>query len=195
MRNKDNRIPLFNSLIEPENLEELIEISKNCKNCDLYKERKQVVIGKGNIHSRILFVGQNPGAEEDKIGQPFVGLCGRILHECIDEIGLAIDEYYISNAVWCKTPFNRPPSTSEMNSCKWIFKLIKIMKPELIITVGKTATVQILKTEIAMKEAVKNVYELPEYTVIPVYHPSVVLRNVISEAEYRRVFRRIKEYK
>jgi DNA polymerase len=116
-----------------------------CTKCDLCKTRTNSVPGKGNFQSKVIFVGEAPGRNEDKSGEPFVGVAGQKLSIALEEAGISRDEVYITNIVKCRRPNNRVPSTNERNTCQEYLKQeISIIKPKIICLLGNTAFNSIL---------------------------------------------------
>jgi DNA polymerase len=116
-----------------------------CTKCDLCKTRTNAVPGKGNFQSDVIFVGEAPGKNEDKNGEPFIGVAGKKLSVALDEAGISRDDIYITNIVKCRPPNNRVPTTNERDTCKEYLKQeIAIIKPKLICILGNTAFNSIL---------------------------------------------------
>lgn len=167
-----------------ERLLKLKEIALNCNGCELCKSRKSLVFGEGFSTALIMFIGEGPGAEEDKTGCPFVGRSGKLLRKMIDAIALHKEDYYITNIVMCRPPNNRAPVKEEIEMCsKYLRKQIDIIKPKLLVLLGKTA-VKGLCPNFA-KESVEKLRSMTKsiglitYNEIPVmvtYHPSALLR-------------------
>jgi len=128
--------------------QELETVKQNvikCTKCDLCKTRTNAVPGKGNFQSDVIFVGEAPGRNEDKNGEPFIGEAGKKLSIALEEAGISRDDVYITNIVKCRPPNNRVPSTSERNTCQEYLKQeISIIKPKLICILGNTAFNSIL---------------------------------------------------
>ncbi len=128
--------------------QELETIKQNvikCTKCELCKTRTNAVPGKGNFQSDVIFVGEAPGRNEDKNGEPFIGVAGKKLSIALEEAGISRDDVYITNIVKCRPPNNRVPSTSERNTCQEYLKQeISIIKPKLICILGNTAFNSIL---------------------------------------------------
>ncbi|WP_157463182.1 uracil-DNA glycosylase [Caldisphaera lagunensis] len=123
--------------IKISNLNELI---KSCKKCPLHLSRTNVVLGNGNINTKIMLIGEAPGRNEDLEGIPFVGLAGKLLDSLLNENNIKRDEVYITNVVKCRPPNNRTPNKEEVSSClPYLIEEINIVKPELILTLGRTA--------------------------------------------------------
>lgn len=154
----------------------------HCQRCPaLCKSRTQVVFGSGNHHAEILFLGEAPGAEEDKQGIPFCGASGKVLQELLASINLTRDEVFITNTILCRPENNRNPAKEEVENCRErLDTLIQIMKPKVIVTIGNFATERILG-----KKGITNlrgkVFPLTvhhqEVKVIPVIHPANLLYN------------------
>jgi DNA polymerase len=117
----------------------------NCTKCDLCKTRTNSVPGKGNFQSEVVFVGEAPGRNEDKNGEPFVGVAGKKLSIALEEAGISRDEVYITNVVKCRPPNNRVPMAVERNTChEYLKQEILIIKPKIICILGNTAFNSIL---------------------------------------------------
>jgi len=116
-----------------------------CTKCDLCKTRTNAVPGKGNFQSDVIFVGEAPGRNEDRNGEPFVGIAGKKLSIALEKAGISRDAVYITNIVKCRPPNNRIPNTSERNTCQeYLKKEISIIKPKIICILGNTAFNSIL---------------------------------------------------
>ena len=128
--------------------QELETIKQNvikCTKCELCKTRTNAVPGKGNFQSDVIFVGEAPGRNEDKHGEPFVGVAGKKLSIALEEAGISRDAVYITNIVKCRPPNNRVPNTSERNTCQeYLKEEISIIKPKIICILGNTAFNSIL---------------------------------------------------
>ena len=118
-------------------------IKKNvikCTKCDLSKTRTNSVPGKGNFHSNVIFVGEAPGKNEDKNGEPFIGIAGKKLSIALEEAGISREEVYITNIIKCRPPKNRVPTIIERDTCQEYLKQeIAIIKPKIICVLGNTA--------------------------------------------------------
>jgi len=111
-----------------------------CVKCDLSKTRTNSVPGKGNFKSNVIFVGEAPGRNEDKNGEPFIGVAGKKLSAALEKAGISREEVYITNIVKCRPPKNRVPTTTERDTCKEYLKQeISIIKPKIICILGNTA--------------------------------------------------------
>ena len=128
-----------------EELSVIKEQVTNCTKCDLSKTRTNSVPGKGNFHSDVIFVGEAPGRNEDKNGEPFVGAAGKKLSTAIENAGITREQVYITNVVKCRPPDNRVPNTEERKTCTgYLRQEISIIKPKIICVLGNTAFNSIL---------------------------------------------------
>src|SRR5215510_13968120 len=119
-----------------------------CVRCPLAETRTQVVFGVGNPHADLVFVGEGPGAEEDKQGIPFVGRAGQLLTRLIEGIGLTRDDVYIANVVKCRPPGNRDPQPDEIDACRpYLEGQLGFLEPQVVVTLGNFATKLLLETK------------------------------------------------
>lgn len=174
-------------------LQALFEPCKQCQGCPLATQgRAQVVFGVGNPYSPLMFVGEGPGRDEDKQGEPFVGRAGQLLTKIIEAMGFARGDVYISNVVKCRPPENRTPLPDESDVCKnlLLFREIEIIQPKIICTLGATATQAMLGNDVKIS-AVRGQFKTFKNTlVLPTYHPAYLLRN---PAEKRTVWEDMKK--
>jgi DNA polymerase len=159
--------------------DDLRETALGCTRCELAQTRTQVVFGVGDPHADLLFVGEGPGEQEDLQGEPFVGRAGRLLTSLIEGIGLTRADVYIANVVKCRPPGNRDPRPNEIEACRpYLEAQIDHLDPRVVVTLGNFATKLLLET----KEGITRLRgrERPfrdRATLIPVLHPSAVLRS------------------
>ena len=150
-----------------------------CTACPLAETRTQVVFGVGSEQADLMFVGEAPGADEDRLGEPFVGRAGKLLTSLIEDIGLTRADVYIANVVKCRPPGNRDPSTDEINSCRpFLEAQLSFVAPRVVVTLGNFATKLLLETKTGITKLRGQVIPYgDDAVVIPVLHPSAVLRN------------------
>jgi uracil-DNA glycosylase family 4 len=153
-----------------------------CTKCPLAAGRTQVVFGVGARNADLVFVGEGPGAEEDKQGIPFVGRAGQLLTRLIEGIGMTRDEVYIANVVKCRPPGNRDPQPDEIESCRpYLEAQLAFIDPKVIVTLGNFATKLLLDPEVANKRGITKLrgqqFTYGERALVPTLHPSAVLRN------------------
>ncbi|RJP56299.1 MAG: uracil-DNA glycosylase [Candidatus Auribacter fodinae] len=176
---------LENPLSQTENtcsvssLEELALSVHNCSRCEeLVKNRTHVVFGSGNKHSRLMFIGEAPGHDEDIQGLPFVGNAGRLLTKMLAAIGLSREEVYIANVIKCRPPENRNPLPDEVQNCaEFLHQQIEYINPEIICTLGSVATRNLLQTETPITQLHGQRLNWHGIPVLPTFHPSYLLRS------------------
>lgn len=155
-----------------------------CKLCPLSESRTLPVFGEGNPDADIVFVGEAPGAEEDRTGRPFVGRAGQLLTDMIAAMGLTREDIYICNMLKCRPPNNRTPNPQEIQCCwDYLVRQLQIIRPKVIITLGNPATKGLLNTKIGITRLRGQWQSLPDIgaglegiPVMPTFHPSYVLR-------------------
>jgi DNA polymerase len=163
----------------PTALEVLAEEASGCTKCKLAAAgRTQVVFGMGDPNADLMFVGEGPGAEEDKQGLPFVGRSGQLLDRILlEELGLTRDRVYIANTVCCRPPGNRDPEPDEISACNpWLEQKIALIKPKVIVTLGNFATKLLLETKEGITKLRGKAYPFRTGVLIPTFHPAAVLR-------------------
>jgi uracil-DNA glycosylase family 4 len=162
--------------------EKLAERVNACTGCGLYRTRKNVVFGEGDRRSRLMFVGEAPGADEDRQGRPFVGRAGQLLTRIIAAMGLERSETYITNVLKCRPPGNRNPEADEICEClPYLEKQIELIQPEVICTLGLFATQTLTGARDPIGRMRGNTYEYRGIPLIPTYHPAACLRNPSSK--------------
>jgi DNA polymerase len=165
--------------------DELKQAVADCTACELCQTRKQAVLGVGDIEADWLFVGEGPGAEEDERGEPFVGQAGKLLDAMLAAIDLRRgNKVYIANAVKCRPPNNRTPEPAETAAC-WPFlaRQIELIRPKLIVTLGKPAAQTLLQQEVTIARARGVVHDFAGIPLIVTYHPAYLLRNLPDKAK------------
>lgn len=162
----------------------------DCKRCRLCEQRTKIVFGSGNEQSRLVFVGEGPGADEDAQGLPFVGRAGQLLTQMID--GTALKEgipiqrpdVYICNVVKCRPPENRAPQPDEMEICgQFLFRQLMTIRPKAICAMGSTAAKAILATKDGVTKLRGKWHKWHDIPVMVTYHPSYLLRAYNQEAK------------
>jgi len=161
-----------------DNWQQLQHLVINCQDCKLCNGRKNVVLERGNRNARWMLVGEGPGEHEDIQGKPFVGASGQLLDKMITAMKLdPATDVYIANVVKCRPPHNRNPAPEEISSCKnYLFSQIELVKPNIIITLGRFAMQTILDTELAVGKLRNKINYYKGIPVIATYHPSYLLR-------------------
>lgn len=158
---------------------------KNCTRCDeLVKNRTQTVFGVGNVHAKIVFVGEAPGADEDKKGEPFVGKAGQLLNDIIRACRLKREEIYICNTLKCRPPNNRPPTEEECANCReYLMAQLRIIDPDYIVCWGTWGSKSVLNTTIPIGKLRGKFHEHGRARVLCTYHPSYLLRNPAAKQD------------
>lgn len=156
-----------------------------CRACELCQARKQAVPGVGDLSPDWLFVGEGPGAEEDQRGEPFVGQAGKLLDAMLAAIGLRRGKkVYIANTVKCRPPGNRTPTAVETAACwPYLERQIALLKPKLIVALGKPAAQTLLQREIKVGEARGKLFDHNGIALIVTYHPAYLLRTLPDKAK------------
>lgn len=177
----------------PPTLPELHAVMVRCTRCDLALSRTQVVPGAGNAHARVLFVGEAPGASEDRTGVPFVGASGRLLDEMLGVAGLRREEVFIANVVRCRPPENRNPRAAELRACAgWLAEQVRLIGPEVIVPLGRFALQHFVPGgRITRLQGTAQTLEQGgrERILFPVVHPAAVLRSPERRPQYEEHFR------
>ena len=156
-------------------LAQLCEEIIACGDCELAKYRTKVVPGEGAEDADLLFIGEAPGWHEDQQGRPFVGPAGQFLDQLLTSIGLRREEVYIANVIKCRPPQNREPLPVEIQSCrKWLDRQIEIIRPQMIITLGRYSLARYFPNESIGKIHGKP-RKLGGLIYYPMYHPAAAL--------------------
>ncbi|MGN6735646.1 MAG: uracil-DNA glycosylase [Candidatus Binatia bacterium] len=161
------------------NLEELRAAIGDCRRCKLCSGRTHLVFGVGNPRANLMFVGEGPGRDEDLQGEPFVGRAGQLLTDIITKgIGLKREDVYIANVVKCRPPDNRNPEPDEVGACEpFLKKQIELIRPEIIVALGKFAVQTLLQTKMPITKLRGNWHTYQGIKLMPTFHPAYLLRN------------------
>ena len=150
----------------------------DCRRCDLYQGRKNIIFGEGNHKAQLVFVGEAPGQQEDIQGKPFVGRAGQLLTRIIDAMGLTRKDVYICNILKCRPPGNRNPKPDEIRICEpFLIKQIEIIQPKIICALGTFAAKTLLKTDVPISKLRGEFHLYRGIKLMPTYHPAYLLRN------------------
>lgn len=165
-----------------EQLEKLNKKMIACSQCVLKKGRKNVVPGEGSAEAEIMFIGEAPGAKEDELGKSFIGAAGKFLDEMLASIKLERKNIYITNVVKCRPPKNRDPLPKEVVECRsWLMEQIKIIKPKLIVTLGRHSMARFLPkmkiSQVHGQATRREIEGVGLQTFFILYHPAAALYN------------------
>ena len=167
-------------------IEALINKVEDCKKCELHSFRTKTVFGSGSLDADIVVVGEAPGAQEDKQGVPFVGRAGKLLNSILFSLGLERESVYIVNVLKCRPPDNRDPLGKEVSECLPVLhKQIDIIKPKIIIAMGRFAAQALLETNTPIGElrGKNHYYRKNNIPIIVTYHPAYLLRSPLAKAK------------
>jgi DNA polymerase len=158
--------------------ETLAEEVRNCRLCGLCETRTQTVFGVGDRDARLMVIGEAPGAEEDRQGEPFVGRAGILLNAMLRAAGFERSDVYIANVNKCRPPQNRDPTDEEAERClPYLRRQIELVQPEVILCVGRIAAQRLLGTDTPVGKLRGRVHELDGRPVGVTYHPAYLLRS------------------
>jgi len=179
----------------PNTLEKLKKQAHDCHLCLLSKSRTNVVFGEGDLNADLMFIGEAPGATEDRLGKPFVGRSGELLTKMIENVlHIKRDEVYITNIVKCRPTDNREPSATEAHTCQpFLLKQIELIRPKIIVALGATAYHYLSGDETNISKVRGTIHKQNGYTLIPTYHPSYLLRNPSAKKDVFEDLKMIKE--
>ncbi len=164
-------------------LEKLNRACSNCDRCSLSQKRQQVVIGRGDLQPDIAIVGESPGKQEDKTGQPFVGESGMFLLKMLKAVQLDSSVYF-TNIIRCRPPDNRKPSAEEIKACKpYLIDELRLIEPKIIICAGATAVAGLTGKRESITSLRGKWLDLEGTAVMPIFHPAYLLRNPSLEKD------------
>jgi DNA polymerase len=170
--------------------------ARECVRCPLHQTRTQVVFGNGNADADLMFVGEAPGANEDRVGLPFVGAAGKLLDQLLGEIGMSREDVFVANTIKCRPPDNRDPHPNEIEACNdYLNRQIELIEPAVICTLGNFST-KLLRADTT---GISRVHGREEVQVIgsravwlyPLYHPAAALYTPSTLEALRADFHRL----
>lgn len=168
-----------------DNWEQLEADANQCKKCKLCQNRTNVVFGTGNKQADLMFIGEGPGADEDKQGIPFVGKAGRLLNMAFEAIGLKREEVYIANIVKCRPPGNRNPEDNEAIAClNYLRNQVILVKPKIVVLLGSVALKNILGKEYGITASRGKWVEKRGIWYMPTWHPAALLRDENKKIDF-----------
>jgi uracil-DNA glycosylase family 4 len=179
-----------------ERLKALYEEARRCTRCALHQTRSTVVFGSGNADAELMFVGEAPGANEDRMGLPFVGQAGKLLDRLLAEIGMERGDVFVANVLMCRPPNNRDPHPAEIESCQgYLYRKVELIQPAVICTLGNFST-KLLRGE---PTGISRLHGREETRMVgprtvrlyPLYHPAAALYTPSMLETLRADFQRI----
>jgi uracil-DNA glycosylase family 4 len=162
------------------NWQQLEAAVSQCHQCELHQSRTQTVFGVGNQQAQWMVVGEAPGADEDRQGEPFVGRAGQLLNNMLYAIGLKRETVYIANILKCRPPNNRDPKPEEVAHCEaYLKRQVALIRPKIILAVGRIAAHNLLKTDVSLAKLRQKTFQYADTQtpLIITYHPAYLLRS------------------
>ena len=156
----------------------------SCEKCRLCQNRHNVVLGEGDLHAKLMFVGEGPGQQEDLSGEPFVGAAGKLLDEMLNIIDLNRYNCYITNIVKCRPPHNRDPLPQEQEACiGYLKKQLELIQPKIIVCLGRIAAQRLIKEDFRITREHGTWFDKDGVQYMAMYHPSALLRDLNKRPE------------
>lgn len=172
---------------------EFSEGLEDCRKCRLCEHRSHIVPGEGNPNAALMFIGEGPGQEEDRLGRPFVGRSGELLTRMIHAIGIERSDVYICNVVKCRPPQNRNPEPDEAEAClNYLRQQVALVRPKVIVLLGKVACRYTLREEVFITRDHGRWYERKGTWFMPTFHPSALLRDPTKKRDAWDDFQKIR---
>ena len=167
--------------------QELEAVCSGCQKCPLGATRTNIVIGTGNRCADIMFVGEAPGADEDRTGIPFVGAAGKHLDKFLAAVGIAREDVYIANILKCRPPNNRDPLPEEQDICiKYLREQVKLIRPKIIVCLGRISAMRLIDPEFRITKMHGQFFKKGDFYICAVYHPSALLRDASKNEDMYR---------
>lgn len=172
---------------------ELYEKCMQCSECGLCRTRNSIVFGEGNTKADIMFVGEGPGADEDRLGRPFVGRAGQLLEKGINALGWTRDDVYICNVVKCRPPNNRVPETGESSACiHWLRNQTALIRPRIIVCLGSTAAKAIISGDFRITCGRGKWVDKNGFLIMPTFHPAALFRDETKKVPFWHDLKEVK---
>ena len=165
-------------------LEMLKKDCLSCRGCALCETRRNVVFGVGKPDAEVMFIGEGPGEQEDKLGEPFVGRAGQLLDDMLEMIDLDRSKVYIANMVKCRPPKNRDPLNIEQEACAhWLKKQIELVNPRIIVCLGRISALKFIKEDFKITREHGQWFIKDGVMIMAMYHPAALLRDTSKRPE------------
>lgn len=177
-------------------VEQLNDLTVGCARCELRAGCSGVVFGEGNPNARLMLIGEGPGADEDRLGRPFVGKAGQLLDKILEAIGLErFTHVYIANVVKCRPPGNRVPRPEEAEQClPWLYRQIELVSPGIIVLLGSTALKNLIDPEARItKMRGQWLVSKSGIKIMPTYHPAALLRDTSKKRPVWEDFQKVRD--
>ncbi len=175
-----------------ENWEELEASIVNCKKCKLCTNRTNIVFGTGNKQADIMFIGEGPGADEDREGIPFVGRAGKLMNMAFEGVGMNREKVYIANIVKCRPPSNRNPQEDEAMAClDYLRNQVVLVQPKIVVLLGSVALKNILGKEHGITASRGTWFERKGIFYFPTWHPAALLRDEDKKIDFWRDLKQV----
>ena len=177
-----------------ESLEEIDEVVRKCTKCNLCQCRTNTVFGVGNPNADVMFIGEGPGADEDRQGEPFVGKAGKLMNQAFLGQGISREKVYIANVVKCRPPNNRNPEKDEAIAClDYLRGQVMLIKPKIIVLLGSVALKNILGEQYGITDSRGKWIEKKGIKYMPTFHPAALLRDEIKKIDFWKDLELVKE--
>jgi DNA polymerase len=188
------RPPVAQKIVGDDSLAVLARSAAGCTLCRLSEKRQNVVFGEGDPHAAVMFIGEGPGAEEDRTGRPFVGQAGQLLERMLFAIGLRRDQVYISNIVKCRPPGNRDPKEDEVAPCApYLDQQIELIAPKVLVALGKPASHRLTGSTKPISALRGRWASYKGVPLMPLFHPAYMLRTPSAKREAWEDLKKIKQ--
>lgn len=175
------------------NWESLEKTCTDCRRCALGSTRTNCVFGTGNKNADLMFVGEAPGADEDRTGIPFVGAAGKHLDRFLEAVGIERDDVYIANILKCRPPHNRDPLPDEQDCCiEYLRAQVRLIKPKMIVCLGRIAAMRLIDPAFRITASHGKFYTRGAFQLCAVYHPSALLRDPKKNEDMYRDMKAVK---
>jgi uracil-DNA glycosylase len=183
------------SLSPSQELNQLHDTIRSCKNCGLHATRTQAVPGVGPCPADVMIVGEAPGFNEDRQGEPFVGAAGKLLDTLLSRISLSRADVYITNVLKCRPPMNRDPMPNEVDSCSpYLQKQLDLVKPKAVLILGRHALERLMPGQGSISRIHGTLVKRGDVAYVPLYHPAAALHNGALVADLEKDFDRVRQY-
>jgi len=176
-------------------LNQLHDTIRSCKNCGLHATRTQAVPGSGPCPADVMIVGEAPGFNEDRQGEPFVGAAGKLLDTLLARISLRRSEVFITNVLKCRPPMNRDPMPNEAEACSpYLGRQLELIKPKVVLILGRHALEQLMPGQGSISRVHGSLIKRGDVAYVPLYHPAAALHNGSLVADLEHDFDLVKQY-